>query len=30
MEKVTFSEKGLPGYEMGAKTAPGLIVLQEW
>lgn len=30
MEKVTFGEKGLPGYEMGAKTLPALIVLQEW
>ncbi|GFR47075.1 hypothetical protein Agub_g8762 [Astrephomene gubernaculifera] len=29
MEKVTFGN-GLPGYEIGEKTAPGLIVIQEW
>ena len=29
MEKVTFGE-GIPGYECGDKTAPAIIVLQEW
>mmetsp|Transcript_33031 Transcript_33031/g.72443 ORF Transcript_33031/g.72443 Transcript_33031/m.72443 type:complete len:238 (+) Transcript_33031:109-822(+) len=31
MEKVTFGKDGsIPGYECGPKTAPGIIVLQEW
>lgn len=29
MEKVTFGA-GLPGYEVGPKTSPAVIVLQEW
>jgi len=29
MEKVTFGES-IPGYECGDKSAPGVIVLQEW
>ena len=30
MEKVSFGEGAIPGYECGSKTAPGVIVLQEW
>lgn len=30
MEKVTFGDAAVPGYECGEKTAPGVIVLQEW
>ena len=30
MEKVSFGDAGIPGYECGDKTAPGIIVLQEW
>ena len=30
MEKVSFGEGAIPGYECGSKTAPGIIVLQEW
>lgn len=29
MEKITFGN-GLPGYEIGDKSAPALIVIQEW
>lgn len=29
MEQVTFGS-GLPGYEIGDKTAPALVVIQEW
>lgn len=30
MEKVSFGDAGIPGYECGDKAAPGVIVLQEW
>jgi carboxymethylenebutenolidase len=30
MEKVSFGPAGLPGYVIGPKGAPGIIVLQEW
>jgi carboxymethylenebutenolidase len=32
MEKVSFgtAAAGIPGYECGDKTLPGIIVLQEW
>ena len=30
MEKITFGDAAVPGYERGEKTAPAVIVLQEW
>ena len=30
MEKVNFGPSGLPGFEIGSKTLPGVIVIQEW
>ena len=30
MERVSFGDAGIPGYECGEKSAPGVIVLQEW
>ena len=30
MEKVIFGEAKIPGYEIGDKSAPAIIVLQEW
>lgn len=30
MEKVTFGPTSIPGYEIGSKTSPAIIVLQEW
>ena len=30
MEKVTFGDASIPGYECGDKSAPAVVVLQEW
>lgn len=30
MQKVSFGASGLPGYEVGPKNSPAVIVLQEW
>ena len=30
MEKVTFGPSNLPGFEIGDKTLPAVIVIQEW
>jgi len=30
MEKITFGDAAVPGYERGEKSAPAVIVLQEW
>jgi hypothetical protein len=30
MDKVSFGAAGLPGFEAGPKTAPAVVVLQEW
>ena len=30
MEKVTFGDASIPGYECGDKSAPAVVILQEW